>query len=133
MRMIGWEAALRKAMKSSRGQAFLVELRNALDALPEKILVANAFEQDGAYCALGTVARLRGVSIPAYDPDEDSYGISEETAAALKMAKTLAAEIMEVNDNGSRHDETPEQRWLRVRKWVARRIPEWEWPKSRRD
>lgn len=131
LRAGAWAANVRKTFKGRRGQSFLKELRDAMDALPERCLVANAFEDDGAFCALGTVANKRGVTMPEWDEEDgDYYGIAEEAGAALRISKVLAAEVMNANDDSPRAGETPEQRWARVRKWVEKRIREWPWPTS---
>lgn len=133
LRAGAWRANLRRMYRGQKARKFLTELRDALDALPERRLVANAFETEGAFCALGTVAKSRGVPMPEWDAEDDydyGEGASEDAGVALHISKTLAAEIMHVNDDSS-GDETPEQRWLRVRHWAAKKLREWPWPKSR--
>jgi hypothetical protein len=44
--MIRWRGAVKSAMRGKRGQAFLRELRDTLDAMPEKRLVSGAFRRD---------------------------------------------------------------------------------------
>lgn len=44
--MIRWRGAVNSAIRGKRGQAFLRELRDALDAMPEKRLVSGAFRRN---------------------------------------------------------------------------------------
>src|ERR1700722_1111238 len=67
--LICWRGAVNSAIKGARGQAFLAELIAALDALPEKRLIATELEQEGAVCAIGAVGRARGVDMSKLDPD----------------------------------------------------------------
>jgi hypothetical protein len=51
-----WRGAVRRAITGYRGQAFLVKLRAALDALPTKRLISDAIKDEaGEVCALGAV------------------------------------------------------------------------------
>jgi hypothetical protein len=48
-----WRAQVASAIRGARGQAFLCELVVALDALPEKKLIAHDLESNGNVCAIG--------------------------------------------------------------------------------
>lgn len=115
--LICWRGAVTSAMKGKRGQAFLLELRDAMDALPEKRLVADVLEADGQFCTIGVLGAKRGINMEALDPD-DREGVAE----AFGIAPALAAEIVFMNDEGSWNAETPEQRWVRMREWVESNI-----------
>jgi hypothetical protein len=53
--LIRWRGAVESAIRGKRGQAFLKELLAALDALPEKKLVANELVTlQGQVCILTT-------------------------------------------------------------------------------
>lgn len=98
----------------------LRELAEALDAMPEKRLIANELiETDGAVCAMGCLGRARKLDMSNIDPREP-----EQVAAAFGIAPTLAREIAFINDDelgyGGR---TPEQRWVAVREWVSEQLP----------
>jgi hypothetical protein len=119
-----WQAALCRgsvvrAFKGKRGQAFLKEMLATLDAMPEKRLIANDLEtEDGAVCAIGSVGKARGVDMKPLDP-EDAEGV----AAVFGIAPSMVREIVYMNDEGGwQHDETPEARFDRVRKWIASEI-----------
>lgn len=114
-----YRGAVKSAMEGRRGQAFLKELLAAMDALPEPKLIAGELEEDGAVCAIGSVGRARGLDMSGLDP-EDSDGV----AAKFGIAAAMAREIVFENDDewGFSGNETPEQRFTRVRKWVAQQI-----------
>lgn len=151
-----WRAQVRSATRGKRGQKLLRDLLAALDAMPEKRLVADELEvsavadekhaqqwvkmfndpaaadryrkhhvetrpaeyRDGDVCALGALGRVRGLDMSGLDP-----GDPEGVAAAFDIASPLAREIVYMNDEGC-YRETPEQRWQRMRTWVAAQIIE---------
>lgn len=115
--LICWRGAVNSAIRGARGQAFLLELRDALEAMPEKRLVADVLEADGEFCTIGVLGAKRGINMEALDP-----GDREEVAGAFGIAPALAAEIVYMNDEGSWQAETPEQRWGRMRNWVEENI-----------
>lgn len=122
-----WTGAVTRALRGKRGQALLVDLRDALDAMPVKRLIFGELETDGEVCALGAVARHRGLDVSGVDPYE-----CRDVAKAFGVAPALAAEVMSVNDDDicpRNPNETPEERWRRVRAWVDERIatPERKW------
>lgn len=120
--LIRWRGAVTSAIRGKKGQAFLSELLAALDAMPEKALIAQSFAVEGAYCTLGVVCASRGVSMPHIDPDDWEADARQLARDALKIPDALAAEIMYHNDEGSWSKETPEGRWSRMREWVADNI-----------
>jgi hypothetical protein len=114
---IMWRGAVASAIRGARGQAFLKEMLTALDALPERKLVANDLEtKDGDVCAIGAVGKARGIDMASIDPEE-----REEVAHAFKIAPALAAEIMYENDEAVAYwrEETPEVRFDRMRRWIV--------------
>lgn len=63
---IRWRGAVKSAIKGRRGQDFLKEMLAALDALPEKVLIANDLQDttySGQVCAIGAVGKARGVDM----------------------------------------------------------------------
>jgi hypothetical protein len=127
---IRWRGAVKSAFRGKRGQAFLREMLAAMDALPEKKLIAgDLIDHNGCACALGTVAIARGLDIPKPDPMFDDYereDFWEENTPGFGIADAMAKEIMWENDEGGDHDETPEHRYARVRRWIERQLVEWE-------
>lgn len=116
--LICWRGAVNSAIKGKRGQAFLIELRDALDAMPEKRLITEELEADGQFCTLGVLGAKRGIDMKGVDPDD-----RESVAALFGIAPAMAAEIVFENDEvGSWRNESPEDRWKRMRKWVEENI-----------
>lgn len=128
--LIRWRGQVASAIRGARGQAFLRDLLAALDAMPEKRLIDQDLERpDGSVCALGCIGKARGVPLPAIDHDEIEYGdpdyienLRHGLAKSFGIAHQLVAEIEFMNDEASILDETPEQRWTRMRAWVAAQI-----------
>lgn len=113
---IMYRGAVASATKGARGQKLLRDLLDALDKLPEPKLIANELEKDGEVCALGAVGRARGIDMAGIDPE-----CSEVVASKFDIAGALAREIVFMNDDAFYH-ETPEQRFIRMRKWVVSKI-----------
>jgi hypothetical protein len=124
-----------RAFAGKRGQAFLKEMLAAMDAMPEKRLIAYGFEvtEDldyranenvGDVCALGTVSKSRGIKMPDVDPEDTDYAIGEIASKRLGIAECMAREIMYMNDEFHNHrkTETPEERFVRMRKWIEKQI-----------
>ena len=110
-----WHRTVAHTIASPEGQAFLRELANALDALPDKVLIARELiDEDGDCCALGALCMARGIDPTGMDSDSDCV------AERLGVPLPLAAEVVDQND-GYRN-EIPDARWHRMRRWVERRI-----------
>jgi hypothetical protein len=112
-----WRAQVRSATRGKRGQAFLKELATAMDAMPDKVLIANELiSAEGDCCTIGVVCKARGLDVRKVDVDSP-----EDVGALVGIAKQLAAEIEYENDEGW-YNETPQERWVRMRKWVDSQI-----------
>jgi len=121
-----WRGAMLSALRGKRGQAFLRELLEAINAIPDKLLVANKFTRGGEVCALGSVAVRRGIDLTEFEPGEGEDSWDDDVdhdalAAKFGIASCMAREIMYENDEGGWR-ETPQERWKRVRDWVIRNI-----------
>lgn len=114
---IMYRGAVASATKGARGQALFRDLLDALDKLPERKLIADELEAHGAVCALGAVGRARGIDMKNLDPED-----AERVAATFGIAPALAREIVYMNDEGAINTESPEQRFIRMRAWVASQI-----------
>ena len=117
--LIRWRGAVKSAIRGARGQAFLRETLAALDAIPDKRLIAGKLKDaDGEFCTLGAVGACRGVDLSTID-----YEDRESVAAAFGIPVALASEIMFENDDdfgwGQR---TPERRHSAMRAWIASQI-----------
>jgi hypothetical protein len=115
--MIRWRGAVASAIRGKRGQAFLREMLEALDALPEKKLVSDELEMEGQVCAIGSVGRARGIDMAEIDPHDYST-----VAGKFGISEALAREIVYVNDEDGWRRDTPEQRFDRVRKWIIKNL-----------
>lgn len=117
---ISWRGAVASAMRGKRGQKFLREMLEALDAMPIKKLVAeDLITLNGETCAIGSVGLARGMDMDGIDPYD-----STKVASMFGIAEAMVCEIAYVNDEEglSLKAETPEDRWSRVRRWVVRNI-----------
>lgn len=114
---IRWRGQVTSAIRGKRGQQFFRDLVAALDAMPDKRLIAGELEQDGCVCAIGSVGKMRGVDMSGLDPDD-----AETVADTFDIAHQLAREVVWENDEGGWWKETPERRWSRMRAWAERQI-----------
>lgn len=138
-----YRAQVMSAIRGKRGQTLLRELLAALDAMPNKQLVAGELEAEGQFCALGVVGHARGMDLS----NIDTYDV-ESLGPKFNIAEQLAREIMWVNDDHVSEYKWKEfeicgpikhwsdrnismrvanenegyERWQEVRKWVASHI-----------
>jgi hypothetical protein len=149
LRMCAWSGNVRRHLAGRAGQRFLWELYLALEALSERALIKGALvDRDGAYCSLGAVARARGVEIPAemgvaafdkYGPVLEDNDFYDAACGLLGIHEMMAREVMYRNDDcdeshevpgppsdhyrsAPRREETPEERWERMRYWVVSQL-----------
>lgn len=113
-----YRATVERALHGKRGQAFLRELADAFDALPEKVLIAGELiNEQGECCAIGAVCKSRSLDVSQVD-----YEDPEAVGKMIGVARSMAAEIAYMNDEHEWTIETPSQRWKRMRKWIASKI-----------
>lgn len=117
-----YRQAVHRATSGYRGQHLLKKLRDALDAMPVKRLIAgNIKDVQGEVCVLGAL----DPNAPKYDEDWcDDFDHPRKLAKHFNIAPALASEIVYMNDEAVswKSDETPEQRWKRMRQWVDTQI-----------
>lgn len=113
-----WRGQVCSAIRGKRGQAFLRELADAMDTMPEKwLIVGELIDSDGDCCTIGVVCKSRGTDVSKVDPEEP-----EQVGAAVGIARQMAAEIEWENDDGGSWKETSAQRWNRMRRWVDHQL-----------
>lgn len=117
--LICWRGAVASATKGKRGQAFFNELLVAMDKMPVRRLIAGELEASGEFCTLGVLGNSRGLDMGKIDPDEP-----EQVSSAFDIACALAQEVVYMNDEygGDYLEETPEDRWMRMRNWISDQI-----------
>jgi hypothetical protein len=141
-----WKATTRRAIQGKRGQANLRLLLEALEdierAVPEfpgwmpgpdtPRLIEGAVCKDGEVCAVGAFARKKmgtqWLLSETWGMDEEEldgqYGLqaTAEVGAAAGLQISIGYELAELNDNDLwwklRRDETPEERFVRVKRAV---------------
>ena len=91
----------------------------------KKLAREELVTSDGCMCAVGVIASARGIDVSKLDPD-DSEDTPVVLAQRLRLAESMVREIIYINDEGMPYGvqktETPEERWARVRSWVAARV-----------
>lgn len=113
--LIRWRGQVASSIRGKRGQKLLVDLYKALDAMPIKELITDELETtDGSVCALGALGKVRGIDMKEVDV-EDYHRV----AKMFEVPHQLAQEIVFENDEAWFHyQETPAQRYTRMKKWV---------------
>jgi hypothetical protein len=119
--LIRWRGAVKSASRGQRGQRFFIDLLAALDSLPVKRLVSDELQHNGEFCALGALGHAKGIKIESLDPHD-----SDAVSNAFDIADALAREVAYMNDEYSFYQETPENRFIRMRWWVASQITQVE-------
>jgi hypothetical protein len=115
--LVMYRGQVASTIRGKRGQAFLREVAEALDAMPRKELIAGELvSADGQCCTLGAVCLKRNLNASGVDYDEPS-----SVAALFGITWQLAAEIEYENDEYWGGGD-PAKRWEYMRKWVDRNL-----------
>jgi len=104
-----WDSRVRRIIEGKRGQRVLLELIEALLALPQRRLISGAIATPtGDVCTVGALAKKRGVNLDRDnlyarrdEPPRGWEGDEEETAdlgASLGITWTLAWQLGYMND-----------------------------------
>ncbi len=114
--LIRWRGQVMSAIRGKRGQKCLRDLVAALEALPDKRLIAEELRnEEGEHCALGALGAARGVDLDKVDPEDP-----EQVAKAFDIAEQLAREIAYENDESGYR--TPEERYEGMMRWARSHI-----------
>lgn len=114
---IRWRGRVASASRGKRGQQMFKEMLSALDDMPVKELISNSLECPDGVCALGALARMKGIDVSKVDADDP-----EQVGPLFNIAIPLAQEVAYINDEGGWYNETPQERYKRVRNWVESNI-----------
>ena len=115
-----WPSIVRRAKRGVRGQLFFRALVAALDRMPVKELIAEKIvDNDGSCCTLGVLVRHRP---EARDLDPEEYDHHDDLAGMLGIAPALVREVEYINDEYGPREETPAERWTRIRGWAEMQI-----------
>lgn len=110
-----WRGRVASAIRGARGQRLLRDTLAALDAMPDKRLIAEELRADDEVCTLGAVLVAKGFDPDKLDPEDyDSIG------NALDVPACLVQEIEYLNDEHAPSD--PERRWAFMRNKIAQLI-----------
>jgi len=98
-----------------KGKKIIREVIAALDKLPKPRLISGRMEFGGDFCAIGALYKDCSLNT-SFDPS------IHQLAAMLDAPVDLIDRIMAANDHlGS--EETPEQRWERMRNFLESWLP----------
>ena len=112
-----WRANVERTINGKRGQLFLQELIQALEAMPEKRLIRDSLvETSGEVCAIGALGLKRGLDMTHLDPED-----SEQVGRVFGVSTMLAQEIVYQNDE-KHYRQTSEERWTRMHSWAKEHL-----------
>lgn len=131
-----WWSAYTRARTSKRGQRVLLDLEQALLAIPDKRLAYEHISHEGTVCAVGAYVTWKELQA---DPSKDRAAVVKDLEDAYYweseslhgtaqvgreagIAWTLAWEIGAANDYEFGKGFTPEERWKKMLAWVRKQI-----------
>lgn len=92
-----WEANVQRVINGKRGQKLLREFIDALMEIPNRRLIANAICRNGEVCAVGAMAKKRGVLDTSRDWEGDQHE-TVELGQSMGLGFMLSWEIGSKND-----------------------------------
>lgn len=113
-----WPSIVRRSIQGKRGQSFLQELAREMDAmLIKELITGDLVTPEGTCCTIGVICKSRGIDITSIDIWD-----SRQVGDAVCISMAMAAEIEYENDDVGPSEETPAERWIRMRKWVEKSL-----------
>jgi hypothetical protein len=113
-----WRGNVERTINGKRGQEFLQELIEALEAMPDKRLITDSLRvETGEVCALGAVGLKRGIDMTRLNPEEP-----EQVGRAFGISTMLVQEIVYQNDERAYRRQTAEERWQDMHAWAKNHI-----------
>lgn len=94
---------------------FFENLRDALDGLPEKKLARKGLSDGKSVCAMGAMMCMAGFTPPDFNAIRAAH-------ALWSFDIDMTGEVIRQNDMNA--DETPKERWIRMRDWASAQIEE---------
>ena len=115
---IRWRGAVARGFKGKRGQEFLKEAIEVMDGMEVKS-ISNLELGDPAlgYCTLGVVGAAREMDLKSLQ-----FAEAQTVGDAFGISGAMAAEIMFMNDEAMHYDETGEERWKRMRRFLEHQL-----------
>lgn len=110
-----WRGQVASAIRGKRGQEFLRELIKALEAMPEKKLIARELVENGQCCTLGALGMAKGIDMADIDPS-DHETLSEKFGIATQLVQEVEYE------NDERCSSDPAERWKQMHGWAKRHL-----------
>lgn len=110
-----WRGQVASAIRGKRGQEFLRDLVKALEAMPDKRLIAHELIENGQVCTLGAIGVARGIKLEGIDPHDH-----ETLSDTFGIATQLVQEIENENDENCSSD--PAERWKQMLGWAKRHL-----------
>lgn len=125
-----YRGSVDRAIAGRRGQAFLREMVEALEAMPFKRLAAGlVFDvESGERCAMGAVVAARGIDVVEVLGRVNQEQDAGFTASVLDIAESLAREIAFENDEEFFDGE---DRYEHMLEWAKARLREPKPPAKR--
>jgi hypothetical protein len=93
-----WESRVNQVIRGKRGQRMLREFIYALLELPERRLIAGHIVKNGEVCAVGALAKKRGVLESCNESCDHDASDTARLGESLGLTYTLAWEIGYLND-----------------------------------
>lgn len=93
-----WDSRVRQTIKGKRGQKMLREFIDALLELPSRRLIAGNIVKNGEVCAVGALAKKRGVDLEPWDDGTADDDTTARLGVAMGLTYTLAFEMGFLND-----------------------------------